>query len=268
MGDEERSNVLGKLDGKTAVVTGAGSGSGRAIALLFAKEGANVVINCRTEASGKETVDMIKKDGGEAAYIQADVTKAADQEKTIEFAVKKYGKLDIMINNAGINPAEGPIDECEEAVFDRVIATNLKGVWLGMKYAIQAMLKSGGGTIVNINSVCAYKAPPSIASYAASKGGVMTLTRAVAVGMAPHNIRINCVAPGPFITPLLLAQWTKEELEGWERLTPRRKLATVEEVAKTTLFLACDDSSHVYAQNLLMDGGIEADMHVDLQIGR
>jgi NAD(P)-dependent dehydrogenase (short-subunit alcohol dehydrogenase family) len=267
-GEKERSNVLGKLDGKTVIVTGAGSGSGRAIALLFAEERARVVINCRTSSDGEEAVEMIKKDGGEATYVRADVTKPSDVKRTVDTAVTKYGKLDIMVNNAGINPHEGPITECEEKVFDRIIAINLKGVWLGMKYAIRSVLKTGGGTILNINSVCAFKAPPSISSYASSKGGVVALTRAVAVGFAPHNIRINCLSPSPFITPLLLTQWTEEELAGWTRLTPRRRLADVDEVAKSALFLVSDDSAHIFAQSIIMDGGIEADLHVDLQVGR
>ena len=253
---------MGRLNGKVAIITGAGSGIGRAIAILFAKEGAKVVVADWVAKGGEETVKMIKEASGEAIYVYADVTKAEDVKKMVKAAADTYGKLDVILNGAGINPAEGSIVECPEEVFDKVIAINLKGVWLGMKYAIPEMLKAGGGSIINIASQAAFKAPPSISSYAASKGGIVAMSRATAVGFASKNIRINCIAPGPVATPLLLGQWSEEELQVWRNLTPNGRLGEMEEIAHLALYLASDESAHIIAQTVIIDGGMVADLHV------
>jgi len=253
---------MGRLDGKVAVITGAGQGMGRVGAILFAKEGAKVVIADIAAETGEETIKMIKEAGGEATFVNADVSKTEDVKKMIKTAIDTYGKLDVLYNNAGINPTEVSTVDCTEEIFDTIIATNLKGVWLGMKYAIPEMLKTGGGSIINTASNCAYRAYIGIPSYSATKAGVIAMSRVAAVEYASKNIRINCLAPGPTATPLLLAKWPQETLQLFSSLAPRGQLGKPEEVAQAALFLASDESSHIIAQVVVIDGGMEADVHL------
>lgn len=253
---------MGNLQGKVAVVTGAGSGLGQGIAVLFAKEGARVVV-ADLVGRGDGTVGMIRSSGGEAICVPTDVTEAEAVKRMVNTAVSDYGRLDIIVNNAGIAPPEGLITDCSEEIFDRIVAVNLKGVWLGMKYAIPAMLEVGGGTIINIASHSAFRGASRFSAYAASKGAVVSMSRAVAVGFASRNIRINCVAPGPVMTRLLREDCSEEAVQHWTRLTPRGKLGEVDDVAKLALFLASDDSIHIDAQTIIIDGGMEADLHRD-----
>ena len=243
---------MGRLDGKVAIITGAGSGMGRAAALLFAKEGAKVVVADWVAGDGEETVRMVKEAGGEAIFVQTDVSKAEDVKKMVKTAVDTYGKLDVLFNNAGIAELEmTPTPEIKEENWDKVIAINLKGVFLGMKYAIPEMLKSGGGSIINTASGAAVQPLPGIASYNASKGGVISLTRGTALEYARKNIRVNYINPGPTVSRLN-PQWVTEI---WEKHSASGRLANPEEIAQAALFLASDESSHVTASGVTVDGG-------------
>jgi len=249
---------MGRLDGKVAIITGGGSGIGRATAVVFAKEGARVVVADWIAEGGKETVSMIKEAGGEAIFIKTDVSKAEDIKNMIKTSVNTYGKLDILMNIAGIVEEEVSTIDCTEEVFNKIIAVNLNGVWLGMKYAIPEMLKTGGGSIVNTASIAALEAYKGIPAYAASKGGVISMSRVAAIEFAANNIRVNCIAPGHVATPLFLGCWSPDQLKHLEDIAPQGRLGKPEEIAQVALFLASDESSHITGQTVVADGGITA----------
>jgi len=249
---------MGRLDGKVANITGGGSGIGRATAVVFAKEGARVVVADWIAEGGKETVSMIKEAGGEAIFIKTDVSKAEDIKNMIKTSVNTYGKLDILTNIAGIVGEEVSTIDCTEKVFNKIIAVNLNGVWLGMKYAIPEMLKTGGGSIVNTASIAALEAYKGIPAYAASKGGVISMSRVAAIEFAAKNIRVNCIAPGHIATPLFLGCWSPDQLKHLEEIAPQGRLGKPEEIAQVALFLASDESSHITGQTIVADGGITA----------
>lgn len=253
---------MGRLDGKVAIVTGAGSGIGRAVAILFAKEGAKAVVNCRTAETGEETVRMIREAGGEAIFVKADVSKAEDVKNMINTTIDTYGELNVLCNNAGIDKPGAPVVECTEESFDKIIATNLRGVFLGMKYAIPEMLKTGGGSIINTSSMAADVGVRGHAPYCASKGGIVSLSRVVALEYATQNIRVNCINPGPIATPLQLAAQDPEFRRAYLAAIPQGRLGTPEEVAYIALFLASGESSLITGQALVADGGLEADSHI------
>ena len=247
---------MGKLTGKVAVVTGAGSGMGRASALLFAEEGAKVVC---ADVSGHEeaAADEI---GKAAIAVHADVSQAADVQAMFAAAVDAFGRLDVVFNNAGFNAPHHPIDETDDDLFDRLVAVNLRGVFLGIKYAIPALRAAGGGSIINTASFVAIMgaAAPQIA-YTASKGGVLSMTREIAVEFARQNIRANALCPGPVDTPLL-AELLSDPARRQRRLVhiPMGRFARAEEIANAALFLASDESSYVNGATFLVDGGITA----------
>jgi len=246
-----------RLEGKVAIITGAsGTGIGRAIATLFAKEGAEVVIAGRGVEGGEETVRMVKEAGGKAIFIKTDVAKAEDVKKMVKAAVDTYGKLDVLVNNAAITEPEGSTVDLTEELFDRTIAINLKGVWLGMKYAIPEMLKTGGGSIINFASQAANRALPTIPAYSASKGGVISLSRVAALEFASKNIRVNCISPGPIATRMVIDEWPPEQIEHFSKVIPRGRLGKPEEVAQVAVFLASDESSWITLQTLVVDGGL------------
>lgn len=251
-----------RLQNKVAVITGSASGIGRECALLFASEGALVVVSDLNDKAGEATANDIKQSSGrEAIYVRADVSKAADVEHLIAKAVDTFGKLDIMMNNAGIFPdADGSVTETTEDVWDLVMRVNLKGVFLGCKYAIPALLDSGGGSIVNVASFVAVMgaAVPQIA-YTASKGGVLSMTREIAVEFARKNIRANALCPGPVETPLMQAIFS-DPVKKNRRLVhiPPGRFAKPKEVAQAALFLASEESSFVNGATFLVDGGITA----------
>lgn len=250
-----------RLKDKASLVTGAGSGIGREAALLFAKEGASVVVVDQNQAAGKETVAAIEKDGGRATFVRADVSRAADVEAMMAAAKKAYGRLNVLFNNAGIFPADdGSVLETDEKTWDLVLSVNLKGVFLGCKYGIPLLLESGGGSIVNTASFVALmgSATPQIA-YTASKGGVLALTREIAVEFARKGIRVNAICPGPVDTPLLQELFSDPARKA-RRLVhiPMGRLARAKEVAQAALFLASDDSSYVNGTAFTVDGGITA----------
>jgi NAD(P)-dependent dehydrogenase (short-subunit alcohol dehydrogenase family) len=250
-----------RLEEKVALITGAGSGIGREAALLFAKEGAKVVAVDMNDAAGKETAAAIEKDGGRAVFVHADVSRSADVEAMIAAAKKTYGRLNVLFNNAGIFPAnDGSVLETDEKTWDLVLSVNLKGVFLGCKYGIPAMLETGGGSIVNTASFVALmgSATPQIA-YTASKGGVLALTREIAVEFARSGIRVNAICPGPVDTPLLQELFSDPTRRA-RRLVhiPMGRLAQAKEVAQAALFLASDDSSYVNGAAFTVDGAITA----------
>jgi len=242
---------MGKLDGKVALITGAGSGIGRAGALLFAEEGAKVAVADYVPAGGQETVRMVKKAGGEAIFIEVDVSKTADVENMVRTTVDTYGRIDILYNNAGIMGTEAPTAEATEEDWDRVIDTNLKSVFLASKYTIPVMLNGGGGVIVNTASITGFIGSPRLAAYGASKGGVIQLTKTMALEYADRNIRVNCICPGMIETPMT----ETEGLTGRTKFIPQKRAGRTEDVARAALYLASEDSAYVTASSLVVDGG-------------
>lgn len=252
---------MGRLDDKVALITGAAGGIGRVAAELFAAEGARVVVADIVEGDGKAAVDAIRDAGGEAAFVKADVSDASDAGAMVDFAVGRFGGLHVLYGNAGILPPDdaGTLDT-PEATWERVMAVNLKGVWLGCRYGIPAMLDSGGGSIVNVSSLVALmgSAVPQIA-YTASKGGVLAMTREIAVEYARRGIRANVLCPGPIETPLMAElmadpQWAARRLVH----IPMGRTGQATEIARAALFLASDDSSFMTGATLVVDGGITA----------
>ena len=250
---------MGRLDGKVAIVTGGGSGMGRATAILFAKEGARLVVAGRRSENIEETVRMIREAGGEAIFIKTDVSKAKDVKNMVKAAIDAYGKLDVLFNNAAIiEQAEVPLHECKEEDFDKVIAVNLKGVFLGMKYAIPEMIKTGGGSIINQGSNSCIQGAPNLSSYSASKGGVASLSMAAAMDYLRQNIRINWTMPGLIPTPMIetRVKGDKEVLKKLEAAQPLGRFGTEEEIANLALFFASDESSYITATGVKVDGAL------------
>ncbi len=250
-----------RLQGKVAIITGGGSGIGREAACLFAREGARVVVADVNDGAGEATVADLKAAGGQGLYVRADVSRAAEVEGIVRAAERAFGKLDVIMNNAGIFPdADGSVVDTTEEVWDLVMRVNLKGVFLGCKYAIPAMLRAGGGSIVNVASFVALMgaAVPQIA-YTASKGGVLSMTREIAVEFARKNIRANALCPGPVDTPLL-ASILSDPAKRQRRLVhiPPGRFAQPREIANAALFLASDESSFVNGSAFTVDGGITA----------
>ena len=247
---------MGRLEDKVAVITGAGSGIGRAAALLFAREGAKVVVADVTGAE-EETAAAI---GDAATPVRADVSSAADVRAMIETARARYGRLDVLFNNAGIEGAPGFTADCTEEDFDRVIAVNLKGVFLGMKYAIPVMLEHGGGSIINNASIAGLVGFPGAPAYCASKGGVVLLTKATALEYATQNIRVNAICPGVIETPMIerYVSTGEEARRMLVQIEPVGRLGQPEEVAALALFLASDEASFITGAALPVDGGVVA----------
>jgi NAD(P)-dependent dehydrogenase (short-subunit alcohol dehydrogenase family) len=250
-----------RLAGKVALITGAGNGMGRAAALLFASEGAKVVVADALDQSGHATVEAVADAGGDAAFVHVDVTDENEVAAMVEFAVATFGGLHVLYNNAGIMPGDdGGTTETGVPTWDRVMAVNLRGVWLGCKHGIPAMVESGGGSIVNVASFVALMgaATPQIA-YTASKGGVLAMTREIAVEWALRGVRCNALCPGPIDTPLLAELMADPE---WARRRlvhiPMGRPGRADELAKAALFLASDDSSYMTGTSLVVDGGITA----------
>lgn len=258
---EQSAGKMGKLDGKVALITGAGSGIGRATALLFAEEGAKVAVADRAPAGGQETARMIKDSGGEAIFIEADVSKAADVERMVKTTADTYGRIDILYNHAGINSPIAPIAELTEEDWDLVLNTNLKSVFLGTKYTIPVMLKQGGGIIINTASIMGMCAQTYISPYCASKAGIILFTKATSVEYSKHNIRANCICPGFITTPMTDPWLPAVQMDH----TPPGKAGEPENIAKAALYLASDDSAYVTGSSLVVDGGYSAEWAVPLK---
>lgn len=243
------------LEGKVAIVTGGGSGIGRAIAVLYAAEGASVVVSDVDEKGAGETLAEIMAAGGKAIFVKADTAVAADSERLVAETVKHFGGLHIAVNNAGIGGPLAPTGEYPVEGWDKVIAINLSGVFYGMRYQIPAMLSSGGGSIVNMASILGKVGTGGSPAYVAAKHGVIGLTEASALAYAKQNIRINAVGPGYIFTPLLTKSLDAATLKALEGLHPMGRLGTATEVAELALWLNSDKASFVTGSYYNVDGG-------------
>lgn len=244
-----------KLKDKSAVVTGAGSGIGQAIAIAFAREGAKVVVSGHHVESCRETVAMIEKDGGVAQAVACDVSQADHVEALTKAAVQSYGSLDILVNNAGV-AMMSPLEQTTDETWDAVINVDLKGVFLGMKYALPEMEKAGYGKIINISSIAGIVGFNGAAAYCAAKGGVNNLTREAAVEYAPKKINVNAIAPGVIKTKMVDPFLGDEQMKAFfEGKTPYPRLGEVEDIAAGAVYLASADSDFVNGEVLVIDGG-------------
>lgn len=248
--------MAGRLVGKVALVTGGGSGIGRASALAFAREGAKVVVADVNAQGGDQTVQMLKSTGSEAIFIRTDVTKLAEVESMVSRAIEAYGRLDCAFNNAGVESSQRSTVDCAEQDFDRIININLKGVWLCMKYEIPPMLRQGRGAIVNTASTLGLVGAPRRPEYVASKHGVVGLTKVAALECAALGIRVNAVCPGMIDTPLVERIMIREP-EAKERglAMPMGRLGTPEEIAEAVVWLCSDAASFMTGHTMAIDGG-------------
>jgi len=249
----------GRLTGKAALVTGGGSGIGRASCVLFAREGARVAVADWRHDAAEETVTLIRTAGGEALAMSGDVAIAADVERMVKQAVAQFGRLDVLMANAG-QALVADVLETDEAEWDRVLGINLKGCFLCAKAALPHLIRAGGGSIILTASQLAFVGAERFAAYAASKGGALNLARAMALDYARHGVRVNALCPGAVETPLLLDQFADQagpqgSLADLVALHPLGRLARPEEIANAALFLASDESSFVTGLALVVDGG-------------
>jgi NAD(P)-dependent dehydrogenase (short-subunit alcohol dehydrogenase family) len=249
-----------ELEGKVAIVTGASSGIGRAAVELFAAEGAVVIAADVIDDAGRHLVDELAKQGSTCVYAHADVSKESDVAAVVHLALSQYGRLDVLFNNAGIEGEQAPTAEATIDNWERVIDINLKGVFLGLKHGIQAMLRGGGGSIVNNASVAGLVGFAGIPAYCASKGGVVQLTRTAALEYAAQGIRVNCLCPGVIDTPMVqrFTQANPEMLGALTQMEPVGRLGRAREVAELALFLASDRSSFITGAVIPVDGGFVA----------
>jgi NAD(P)-dependent dehydrogenase (short-subunit alcohol dehydrogenase family) len=249
-----------RLQDKVTIITGAGGGMGRVAAQLFAAEGARVVVAEYGEAAGRETVDLVEQAGGTATFVRADVSQEAEAKAMVDHALKTYGRVDCLYNNAGIMPeADHSVTDTDVATWDAVMAVNVRGVFLGCKYAIPAMIESGGGSIINIASFVAIlgcSVPQD--AYTASKGAILSLTRSLAVQFGPKGVRTNAICPGPVETPLLMDWLVKDEEAKRIRLArnPTGRFGKPEEIVHMAVYLASDESRWTNGASLVVDGGI------------
>jgi NAD(P)-dependent dehydrogenase (short-subunit alcohol dehydrogenase family) len=250
-----------RLEGKVALITGGASGMGKVASQLFANEGAKVVLTDVSDAAGEATAIEVTASGGEALYVHADVSKETDAKAMVDATIERFGRLDVLYNNAGIMPGDdGSVHLTTEDVWDKVLAVNVKGVAFGCKYGIPAMLETGGGSIINVASFVAWMgAATSQTAYTSSKGAVLAMTREIAVEYARKGIRCNALCPGPIETPLLMKLLSDEEKKQRRFVhIPMGRLGQAEELAKAALFLASDDSSFMTGASLIVDGGVTA----------
>jgi NAD(P)-dependent dehydrogenase (short-subunit alcohol dehydrogenase family) len=249
-----------RLADKVAIITGAGGGMGRVASQLFAAQGAKVVVAEFGEAAGRETVALVEQAGGAASFVRTDVSDEASAKAMVDHAIATYGRVDVLYNNAGIMPeADHSVTDTDVATWDQVMAVNVRGVFLGCKYAIPQMVEQGTGSIINIASFVALvgcSVPQD--AYTASKGAVLSLTRSLAVQFAPQGVRSNAISPGPIETPLLMDWLVKDEEAKRIRLArnPSGRFGKPEEIVHVALYLASDESRWTNGANLVIDGGI------------
>src|SRR3954465_5850809 len=249
-----------RLEGKVTIVTGGGSGMGRVAAELFAREGARVVVADFVEEAGSATVEAVRNAGGEATFVKTDVSNEDDARGMVAHAVATFGRVDVLYNNAGVMPeADHSVIDTDVATWDQVMAVNVRGVFLGCKYAIPGMIEAGGGSIINIASFVALlgcSVPQD--AYTASKGAVLSLTRSLAVQFAPQGIRTNAICPGPVETPLLMDWLVKDEAAKNLRLArnPTGRFGKPEEIVHMAVYLASGESRWTNGASLVVDGGI------------
>lgn len=244
------------FEGKVVLVTGGTSGIGKTTAIEFARAGGKVVLTGRREKEGAEVVRQIEKLGGNAAFVRADIAKDADVKAMVDFTVKKYGKLDVAFNNAGVE-WKGPLDQATEAEYRRIFDINVWGVLNSMRHEIPVMLKNGGGAIVNTSSVAGHAGLAGVSVYIASKHAVEGLTKAVALEFAKQNVRINAVAPGPIATEM----WDRFAGDAGDQIAstvPVQRVGLSEEIAAAVLYLASDAAKFTTGTSLLVDGGLIA----------
>ena len=248
-----------RFQDKTVLVTGAGSGIGRATALAFATEGAQLVLSDVNDANVRASAELARESGARVESLQGDVSRAADCRAMVAHAVGTFGRLDVAFNNAGINIAAVPIAEVEEAEWQRILSINLTGVFLCMKYEIEAMKGSGGGAIIKTASVGGVIGTAGVTAYCATKHGVLGLTKSAALDHIKDGIRINAVCPGGTLTPML-SEWLKdpEAMRVATADTPLGRFADPAEIAKVVLFLASGESSFIVGQGVVADGGLTA----------
>lgn len=265
MNSEQHSVSGQRLKGKSAIVTGSATGIGKATAMLFALEGARVVVSDIDEAPARKVVDELKTGGREAVFAKADVSQPEQVRRLVETAVEVYGRLDVLVNNAAAYRGDGSILLVADEIWEKVIAVNLKGTYLGCKFAIARMIEGGGGSIVNISSVNALGGF-SLTAYTASKGGVESLTRLLAVEFGPKGIRVNSICPGTIMTENSTAIYAERPgLE--EKVTemyPVERLGKASDIAECALYLASDASSFVTGASLVVDGGLMAGRKFEL----
>lgn len=244
---------------KVVLITGAGSGIGRKTAIMFAERGAKVGVNDISEERGKETVEIIKSQGGEAVFILGDISLPSEAEKIIKEIVNIYGRLDILVNNAGI-VLTGKVEDTSEEDFEKTMTINVKGPFLLSKYAVQQMKKQGGGVIVNVSSEAGLKGIPDRFAYSVSKGALISLTKSIAIDYSKENIRANCVCPGTTYTQGLAERLKKlsnpdEVLKQMAERRPLGRLGREEEIAFAILFSACDEAAYMTGSIVNIDGG-------------
>jgi NAD(P)-dependent dehydrogenase (short-subunit alcohol dehydrogenase family) len=247
----------GKFSGKVALVTGGTSGIGKATAIAFARAGAKVVLTGRREKEGVQVVAEIKKLGDEAAFVRSDIAKDADVKAMVDFAVEKFGRLDVAFNNAGVE-WKGPLDQVNEAEYRRIFDINVWGVLNSMRHEIPVMLKNGGGAIVNTSSMLGHVGLPQVSVYIASKHAVEGLTKSLALEFAKQNIRINAIAPGVIGTEMFDRFAGDEMRDQIVAITPVGRIGASEEIAAAVLYLASDDAKFTTGSSLVVDGGFVA----------
>ena len=244
-----------RLRNKVALITGVAVGIGRVEARLFAAEGATIVASDINEFGGQETVSMVKESGGEAIFVPADVTKSADIKHLVETAIQKYGRIDIIINDAGIPQKPAQVEDIDEALWHRVHDVNVKSVFLTAKYAVPYMKKARKGVIINTSTQNSVRPQPGHAALVSAKNSVIAITKALALDLAPYNIRVNCISPWTVNTPSFQASLSEAEKQKWIDMTPLGRIGTPEDIAYGALYLASDEASWVTGVCLSIDGG-------------